>query len=558
MFNNVVKVSCLSLVLFMGLGNSIHAETVKPSDIYEYQVKNSSVADLSLSSVHSLTLGAVILFESEALKDRERTLKGIKTLDRHIADYVYPLAFYVGGIEQNAQKKSQKGLVEKNKEQLFDMFNEAARQLYTIDRACFTNITDTTNLHVSYRQLGQNNAAKTVSYVLGIKDCDLILVTLSGINNYQGHYYFNHIKASKYANEDGIPFLGSLGADTQNTYVAPVAAVDAATAMPKLQKSRTVIPFKFDLAGLFRSSTSANGNKVAPAKKGDLWGLIDSKGDWVVSPTYDEVGRLSEDVIAVKQGDLYHFINTQGATLSENNLVVNNYDNARYFSNGLAGVKEAKKWGFIGTKGQIIIPAQFDSVREFKFGFAPVKVNNKWGYINRKGQWLVKPIYDAAYNFTDAKIAVVVVKGKRGFIDTKGRFIIKPQFRRVQRFSEGLAAASKEKDRWFYIDSGATPTFDKYYSQVRTFSEGLSAVMNKQKKWGYINKEGRLLIPYQFDKAYDFKEGLALVSINKKRGFINKMGKLVVPAIYEDAYRFSEGMAPVKKEGKWGYISILP
>ena len=46
---------------------------------------------------------------------------------------------------------------------------------------------------------------------------------------------------------------------------------------------------KFDEAGLFY-------NGAASVKVGDLWGLIDINGKWLVHPKYDDVGRNHEEL----------------------------------------------------------------------------------------------------------------------------------------------------------------------------------------------------------------------------------------------------------------------
>jgi hypothetical protein len=50
----------------------------------------------------------------------------------------------------------------------------------------------------------------------------------------------------------------------------------------------------------------------------------------------------------------------------------------------------------------------------------------------------------------------------------------------------------------------------------------------KNGKYGYIDKTGKIVIKPQFDKAYDFSEGLASISLNGKWGFIDNTGKIAI------------------------------
>lgn len=472
-----------------------------------FKVKNQSIQEISSSVFNSLTLSAGLVHAQKSNLPREVLIEGIGALDRQVSRYVYPASVYKVISDDETRKKIQT----KNSSNLFSAFDRAAQSIYKSSTKCFTQ------KGIDSRKLigspTENKVKKLITFVFQIGSCKQVSVELTDITNIDGSYYFGGV----------------------NTVLSPNSQTSTSQSKG--------ISFQYELAGLFKSG-------VAPAKKSGLWGLIDTKGKWLVSPKYIDIGRLEEGLLAVStEEDKFAFMATNGKLLTDFK-----FKKAHYFSEGFAGVKIGEKWGFIDNLGKQRISTKYDSIRNFSGGFAPVKMKKKWGYINKKGQWLVKPIYDAAYSFTDDKIAVVVTKNKRGFINTKGRFVIAPIYRRVQRFSEGIAPVSKKKNNWSFINKNNKVLFSKSFSEARTFSEKMTAVMNSDKQWGYIDRTGKLLIPYQFDRAYDFKEGLALVKKNNKRGFINLKGQAVIPLTYEDAFRFSEGLAPVKKEGLWGYI----
>ena len=53
------------------------------------------------------------------------------------------------------------------------------------------------------------------------------------------------------------------------------------------------------------------------------------------------------------------------------------------FSEGLAGVREGIKWGFINKFGEVEIPFIYDSVENFKDGIAFVEIKYEKFYINK-------------------------------------------------------------------------------------------------------------------------------------------------------------------------------
>lgn len=67
--------------------------------------------------------------------------------------------------------------------------------------------------------------------------------------------------------------------------------------------------------------------------------------------------------------------------------------------------------------------------------------------------------------------------------------------------------------------------------------------------YGYIDLKGNIKIPYQYVEAYQFSEGMALVSLGKDLyGFINKDGEYVIFPKYKKATSFKEGIAFVMDE----------
>lgn len=81
----------------------------------------------------------------------------------------------------------------------------------------------------------------------------------------------------------------------------------------------------------------------------------------------------------------------------------------------------------------------------------------------------------------------------------------------------------------------------------------------KNGKWGYVDTNGKFRIKPSYEAAFDFKEGLGLISLFNKFGYINTGGRLVISLRYDGAKSFSEGLAAVmiydqRQNKKWGYI----
>ncbi|MEP0263949.1 WG repeat-containing protein [Dokdonia sp.] len=138
-------------------------------------------------------------------------------------------------------------------------------------------------------------------------------------------------------------------------------------------------------------------------------GFINSKAEWVITPTYEKVRRFSNGLAPVFNGDRWGYINTKGEE-----VVAFNFRDAETFSeDGLAPVKEKKFWGFIDKSGKIIIPAEYqitsaslslfkkNPLKGFRNGLARVKYGKKWGYIDTQGKPLGGKWYQNVELFMD-------------------------------------------------------------------------------------------------------------------------------------------------------------
>ena len=111
-------------------------------------------------------------------------------------------------------------------------------------------------------------------------------------------------------------------------------------------------------------------------------------GDFIIYPSRSMSwgkgfsGGLAKVTVDGKNG----FIDSAG------NLVVKpQFDDAGSFEEGLAPVELNDKWGYVNKKGKIVVPLKFDWALGFYEGRALVAIGDKVGYINKSGQYIWKP-----------------------------------------------------------------------------------------------------------------------------------------------------------------------
>ena len=98
--------------------------------------------------------------------------------------------------------------------------------------------------------------------------------------------------------------------------------------------------------------------------------------EWVIKPRFEDAIFFSEGLAAVKIGSLWGFIDKTGTV-----EIAPKFSEARCFHEGVVAVAIDGKWGYIDKGGTLLTPLQFDEGRTFSEGLAPVKVGDKWGYV---------------------------------------------------------------------------------------------------------------------------------------------------------------------------------
>lgn len=191
-------------------------------------------------------------------------------------------------------------------------------------------------------------------------------------------------------------------------------------------------------------------------------------------------------------------------------------------------------WGFVDSNGVEVVPKKYPILREYSyeralFGyFRHVETYYKrdpiFGYLDLEGNEVIERIYDYAedFNYGVAKVG----KGNYyGYIDPFGNEIIPIKYEILGHYNSGLVCAGK------------------------TDSNGHTV-------YGYFDLQGEIALPFLYEKAEDFSNGIAQVSIGGRVGCIAPNGSEIIPIKYSDMTPFNdEGIAVVMEKGKVGMVN---
>ena len=132
------------------------------------------------------------------------------------------------------------------------------------------------------------------------------------------------------------------------------------------------------------------------------WGVINSSGDMVVSPAYDEVALNSQGFLyaggcaCLSQGGRWYLINERGDKVTDESF---SEMKAPEGPDWIAVKNDQDRWGFIDPEGNVQIECQYSDAHSFADGLAPVKNGDVWGYINRRNKLVIDGYFSEALPF---------------------------------------------------------------------------------------------------------------------------------------------------------------
>ena len=315
---------------------------------------------------------------------------------------------------------------------------------------------------------------------------------------------------------------------------------------------------------IFNDSGNKQDNKLA-------WSMIKRQYNKLPIKFYEGIAKLWSNQDSV-------FINPQREVIGVN--AYNNYQIWDY-QFGYARVKKNNKYNYINKKGNLISNKWFNFAEDFMGDYAIVLDDNCGYYlINKKGE----PINDDRYDFIintnagllDARLnekhillklngtplngveydeiggfsygyAIVTKDNKYGFVSIYGKLYENKWFTKKQLqewyhrnqktqpsihyfeetvYNEGFAIANL-LNKVVFIDKYHNPLFGKEFKKARLFSEGYAVVSDDGKSYYYIRQDGKPLNKDKYIEAYDFKNGIARVKLEKdnKYSYIDSNGK---------------------------------
>lgn len=309
---------------------------------------------------------------------------------------------------------------------------------------------------------------------------------------------------------------------------------------------------------------------IGPVRFQGKYGFINAKGEWVIAPTFEELGEMREGLASFAVADKLGFINEHSEVVIEPRFNIPRGGCwVCGFSEGLASVQLAKRMGYINPLGEFVIRLEPDALGWDFVQSRAIVSSSTTGFtvIDKTGQRLVKlEVHDILYfsqwpQNWDCFVCLFFRKDNyfAGAINWRGEIVFPPKYAGLGDFFDGVAMFAVEEDHRYFGPQGLVRIDEKVvvepcFRTIGEFSEGLAPACKAKKSCGFINTQGEFVIPPVYEQALSFQEGLACVTVKGKKGFINPHGDIVIEPRFRRQGSFRDGVAWVECDGKAGYV----
>lgn len=327
---------------------------------------------------------------------------------------------------------------------------------------------------------------------------------------------------------------------------------------------KEIISCKYDDASSFECG-------YATVQQGDKHGVIDRYGNIILPIVYDYININSDTTFSVSKDDRMSLIDVQGKT-----LIPFEYASVDGISEGLVIVRDLNnRIGFADkSSGALVIQCIYDELYNgigFVNGLCGVKQDNKWGYIDKSGEIVIpfdkhntgQPFENDLSTRTrysvDENGYIIPGTFQMAFINKSGDIVSEWFNADLKGFRDGYCVVQDSNNRCGLIDIHGNWIIPcKYWLIANGFEKnGLIKVSYGPGQVGFFDLRKRQeVIPcvYDTDEMSFSDDGLLAIKDNSRWGYIDQNATIIIPAIYDEAYSFSDGFGVVVRYGRYGFV----
>ena len=264
----------------------------------------------------------------------------------------------------------------------------------------------------------------------------------------------------------------------------------------------------------------------------------------------------------VRKNGMWGYINSRGEI-----LVQAKYVNVGTFSEGLGYVIDDRRvLTIIDANVEMLGHVEnIDYAHRFSCGLLCVERNGKMGFVDRSGEIVIDFSFDLAVDFVQ-NLAIVHIGDSFGIIERDGRYRVPMKHAYLCPFyaDSTVTGVRLGTENWRLIDLHGEIVESQRFAAAQSEREGLVPVRLPGTKWGWADVSGEIVFAPKFDQLSSaFFDGTIGFERRGKWGVVHRSGSILVNPIFShvgdlcsDRRRVYVGAeAPnVLIGGKYGYL----
>ena len=283
-------------------------------------------------------------------------------------------------------------------------------------------------------------------------------------------------------------------------------------------------------------------------RSADGWRLYDTENKPLSSEAWDGYVPFPNGGGAVRKDELWGIVDHEGKLIVDYQYTICPEYTSYGIIVGNAIIAEKRPlWGMISLDGTELLPLQFDHIATVSEDRIAVAYDKKYGYMNSTFEWVIPPQWETASDFHHH--AACVSNGSEiSVIDDSGIILINlPDLSKKRVFISDYIAVYDESEKIITLmnRSGEVVLFLEnaiidIEAQVADGLLPIGIINTSQVEYGYLNLDTKdIIIEPQWCEIANFINGSAIVCYgeNEFYGVIDTKGNYIIEPIYSSISR---------------------
>lgn len=289
--------------------------------------------------------------------------------------------------------------------------------------------------------------------------------------------------------------------------------------------------------------------------KDNKWGVINSTGNTVIDPSYQEmiiVPSNKKDVFLCTYDVNYDTGEYKTKALnSKNEEIFTEYQKIEalqnvdangnsWYEENVLRVQKDGKYGLIGLDGKVLAECEYEEITPISGIKSALKVkkDNKYGVITDEGKTAVNAEYADVTNLgKDNKSGYIVTneEGKHGIVDYSNTKILEIKYDKIEKIYGNEMYVVDEAGKVKLVKKDGTEVLTGGFDEIKQILNATESgvIYTKGGKYGVMKLSGEEIIAPEYESLKESKLGILVAKQNGKYGIIDLEKNVKVEFKYE-------------------------